>query len=532
MVYAEIFESKQPDVKLVGTIQSPYDLSVATARTCYSSKGIISPEEVSKDETARVLRDRIAASTREAGHLTTRQHAHFVFAIDHISRSLLWEFFHAHPFYNSEQVSQRYVKVKGGDFTIPKLTPKQRTAYEAVLNRQMGAYESLIKILLPAVREEYYRIFPSRLKFHEDKVKGKKWRLVIQKKTYEIARYVLPVATQAYLYHTVSALTLMRYHRMSQSPNASAEQKFVVRRMVEEVLKSDPDFEKDLPGGFSYSEGPGGPGANARRIHPDRFHSQKAFVTSFDKKLKGKSSLLIDSNQHAQETLAQAVRLMLAKTEKDLSTSAAIDLVLNPAKNRDLGDTVNITTLSPLSRSLFSVHYTFLKKLSHTGDSQNQRHRMTPAARPFLGDHYFGEPDVIYPKIMLRVPEAKSLYDDVIAQSVETINRLLKEGVPFESAQYLLPNGWAVRFEESGDLLNWHHKWKLRTCYNAQEEIFYASVDELTQVAKVTPEIAKHILAPCYLRKEASMKPYCPEGDRYCGVPVWKYDISQYQRLI
>src|SRR4051812_18137406 len=69
------------EVKLVGAIQPPYELAVASARTCYSGKGIIYPEEVSKDERSIELRDRIASSTLEAGHLTTRQHAHFVFAL-------------------------------------------------------------------------------------------------------------------------------------------------------------------------------------------------------------------------------------------------------------------------------------------------------------------------------------------------------------------------------------------------------------------------------------------------------------------
>jgi hypothetical protein len=30
----------------------------------------------------------------------------------------------------------------------------------------------------------------------------------------------------------------------------------------------------------------------------------------------------------------------------------------------------------------------------------------------------------------------------------------------------------------------------------------------------------------------AGTTPYCPEGDRYCGVPVWKLALGQYQRTI
>ena len=61
---------------------------------------------------ATALRDRIARSIFEAGHHTTLQHAHFQFALSGVSRQFLWTFLHSHPFYNSEQVSQRYVEVK------------------------------------------------------------------------------------------------------------------------------------------------------------------------------------------------------------------------------------------------------------------------------------------------------------------------------------------------------------------------------------------------------------------------------------
>src|SRR5436853_472051 len=109
------------EVKLVGAISQPYELSVASARTCYSAKGVIFPDEVSKDEKAIEIRDRIASSTLEAGHLTTRQHAHFVFSISGVSRQFIWSFLHSHPYYNSEQVSQRYVKVKSGNYLVPPL---------------------------------------------------------------------------------------------------------------------------------------------------------------------------------------------------------------------------------------------------------------------------------------------------------------------------------------------------------------------------------------------------------------------------
>ena len=516
------WKSKKPIVKLVGLIQKPYDLAIATARTCYSAKGIISVDEVSLDEKNRILGDKIAQSTKEAGHLTTRQHAHFVFALDNVSRSFIWSFLHAHPFYNSEQVSQRYVKVKEENFLIPDLASEDHRNYVNTLRLQMNTYLQLIEVLKPTIEQEYYRIFPHRLKVRE------KWDKTILKKCYEVARYCLPIATYAYLYHTVSALTLLRYNRMMNIFDTPSEQKEVVSQMIDEVLKHDSDFKKELSQPYKIEETP--EFLSFPTCHPRE--SGDPFIQEFDTSLDGKHSKLIDYNVHAEKTLSSAVRNIFGITASQLSDEKAIDLVLHPNHNRYFSDTLNPAIHTKLSRALHHVHFTFRKKLSHSADSQEQRHRTLPGNRPILEAHYTGKADYIVPLGIQKTSKAAEIYESLMKTTYETINQLLDQGVGFEKAHYLLPNAHAIRFEESGDLLSFHHKWKLRTCYNAQEEIFYSTIDELKQVSQLFPLIGKHILAPCYLRKEAQIKPYCPEGDRYCGVPVWKQPLAEYQRLI
>ena len=39
------------------------------------------------------------------------QHATFEFALSGVSRQLVWSFLHGFPFYNTEQQSQRYVRL-------------------------------------------------------------------------------------------------------------------------------------------------------------------------------------------------------------------------------------------------------------------------------------------------------------------------------------------------------------------------------------------------------------------------------------
>ena len=78
-----------------------------------------------------------------------------------------------------------------------------------------------------------------------------------------------------------------------------------------------------------------------------------------------------------------------------------------------------------------------------------------------------------------------------------------------------------MRFEETGSLLHLLHKWTMRTCLNAQWEIYDASVQEIEQVGAVHPRLVRHVGPPCVLRRDL-VKPYCTEGKRFCGVPVWK----------
>ena len=39
-------------------------------------------------------------------------------------------------------------------------------------------------------------------------------------------------------------------------------------------------------------------------------------------------------------------------------------------------------------------------------------------------------------------------------------------------------------------------------------------------------------MPPCTLPHAAGVRPTCPEGPRYCGVPVWLLPMEQFERLI
>lgn len=525
MITQKTLFSPEPVVSLESAFQSPYDNAVATARTCYSSQ-VVHAQDVSKDEATRLRRDALAQSTYKAGHHTTLQHAHFQFVLDKVSRQLIWSFLHSHPFYNSEQVSQRYVEMKPENFTTPSLQEDHLPLYRQAVGELMDAYHALGRLLEPTVAAEYRRLFPAR------KIEEKRWQSAIKKRCQEVARYVLPVATHAHLYHTISGLTLHRYHRLCRQFDVPQEQRLVVDKMVEAVNRFDPEF-------FKFIEDPLPLERTLEYQALEQFDESlrccwpKAFMKEFDRELEGFSSRLVDYKANAEAVLAQSVRSVLAVPRSALSDAAAIDQVLNPARNPYLSESLNLTTLSKLTRTLVHPHFTFKRKISHTADSQDQRHRMTPASRPILVRQVlWDEPDYITPALVAQTPAALELYEQTMRRLWGHLSELVNAGESESDVSYLLPNAFPIRFEESGDLLNYHHKWTHRLCYTAQEEIWKTSQEEVLQVQKIFPLIGKYFGAPCWMRQEAGVKPFCPEGDRFCGVTVWKLPVSDYRRLL
>ncbi len=517
------FLSPPPQVRVLTILDRPYETAVAAARTCYSSRGIVTARDVAEGDPA--ARDRIAQSVYAAGHHTTFQHGYVQFGLSNVSRQFLWTFLHSHTFYNSEQISQRYVPVAPEAFAVPPLTGEAKTVYMAGVAAQIEAYHRLVDLLAPPVKAAYARRFPNRV---EREAGARQMR----RKALEVARYVLPVAMFAHLYHTVSTLTVLRYWRLCQQPGTPLETRAVVGRMVDALVAADPPLahilESPLP---PTAEGMPELGA-LTAFEAGTDGAARAFAREFDEALDGRTSRLVSAKPDNVALVAQAVRTALGVPRTALSDADAVALALSPARNPHLSGALNLTTLSRLSRALYHAHYTFYKKLSHTADSQNQRHRMTPATRPVVSACLGDAPDYVTPVLIQQDAALQRFYDRTMAQIWERLGRLKRLGVPDEFRAYLLPNAVTVRLVESADLLNLRHKLAMRLCYNAQAEIWRAAVDEAQQVRAVDPALGRYLLPPCGLRALADERPHCPEGERHCGVPVWQLSLEAYQRRI
>ncbi|HXV35541.1 MAG TPA: FAD-dependent thymidylate synthase [Myxococcota bacterium] len=494
-----------PEVRLRSWFNEPYNDAISAARTCYSPR-VIDPDEVTEQQ-----RESIGPLTFEGGHHTVYQHASFEFALSGISRQLVWSFLHAFPYYNTEQQSQRYVRLDEIAAHVPTaLTGRARAIFVASIERSWRAYRELtarLAVVSLGVLSDLWRL-PAR----KSLAFGRSIAREAEKRAIETARYAVPIACHTAMVYTVSGIVLHRLRRMVRAADVPREAADVIDRMVKQVERIDADFfarigepPRELDEVVERDIAPPGVG-------------DAAGAEAFDKSLDGRRSRLIDYSARAPEVIAAAVRNVLGCF--DLDDEAALELVLDPARNPYRVDTLNVSTHAPIMRTLAHAHYTFRKKLSHSADSQDQRHRTVPGSRPLLSRTVPARVDVVEPELIREDPESHAIFEQAVGEAWHARARLLAEGVEPELALYVLPNALAVRFEESGALLDLLHKWTMRTCFNAQREIWQASMDEIEQVGAVHPSLTRHIGPPCFVRSGIA-RPRCTEGSHFCGVPVW-----------
>jgi thymidylate synthase ThyX len=468
---------------------------------------------IGTDEITDRQRDTIGSLTFDAGHHTVYQHAHFEFGLENVSRQFVWAFLHAYPFYNSEQSSQRYVKLKEPRAFVPPLEGEALDVYQTAIERAWDRYAELAELLkndaLTILRELRYvqpTTNPERLKLI-DRDAGKR--------AIEIARYVIPLAAFTSMVHTISGIVLHRLYRMVNSGDAPYETSLVINEMVRLVREWDPMFFEKV--GLDPIEAVDMPESS----FPHAIGSGDEYAAAFDLRLNGRVSRLRSASPDAEAVVAESVRAVFGLSEAEMSQEEAIDRVMNPARNRLRLDVLNVSYHSPLMRAVHHPNYVFEKRLSHTADSQDQRHRMVPASRPLMTFTDTVKPDFVTPRLITANPRAREVYEQAMAEAWRAKNRLLELGVPLEFAVYVLPNAKALRFVESGSLLALLHKWTLRTCFNAQEEIYAASMDEVEQLRVAYPSLGRYIGPPCVIRNGIA-SPRCTEGTHFCGVPVWR----------
>src|ERR1700690_4061368 len=205
-----LIETAAPRITLRNAFAHPFDSAIAAARTCYAPR-LIGPEEITKKQ-----RVNVGSATYYGGHHTVFQHAHFEFGLENISRQFVWSFLHAHPFYNSEQQSQRYVRLDRAQAYVPPASPnfgpEEPAISERAVARAWDYYRELSRVLAPEAREILGDIWHIGEMSHTKRVQ--KVARQSEKRAIEVARYVLPVAAFTTMVHTLSGIVLHRLYRM------------------------------------------------------------------------------------------------------------------------------------------------------------------------------------------------------------------------------------------------------------------------------------------------------------------------------
>jgi len=464
-------------------------------RTCYSPKLITPLDYVFGSEKHREITDSVIVSTREAGHNTTRQHVNYMFGISGVSRLAIWEALHAYPYYNTDQQSQRYVEMNEKGLIFPTGEPIIRQASIKL----MEGYHRLSEILLPVVLEHYLQRFPGRNKPEwEDKNRAE-----AQKRAQEVSRYVLPMSMMANFVYSINELTLLRLHSLRGTYNAKAEISPLVDTMVEAVLFFDPKFAEEL----------WSPVEMAPRTLPQNNY---LFADEFDQEMDGKSAKVYGAETIIPD-VARAVRTILGYSSSQLSDKEAVDMALDPTKNKLLASVGGEMVMDKISQALDMPNIKVDVSLSLSTDAQLQRHRGMNHIFPELYVPRIDQ-DIVVPALLRYSPEAKELYLKLQRDNIEALKQ-----VGGKNFRYLLTNGTRIRKSFSGPIGPFYHFLKSRTCLNAQEEAYNIAVSISEQLGSEYFDQP----APCGVRKRAGITPYCPEGDRTCGVPMFRKTITE-----
>ncbi len=478
------------------------DVAITSAIQCYSpGRAVMKPRKSEKEIT-------IGRSTLESGHLTTRQHAHYTWRLSGVTRETIHTLLHSFPHYNTDQQSQRYVEANP-DSVLKRndLNPRQTDLHNKGMNHAFEGYKEFLELLRPELRKRITKTLPKKWVENNDEIESK-----VTKYAQEIARYFLPIGQTSTLFYTLDVMTLMRMFSVGNMPHISDEGRYLLAQMVKSVAIHDESLIDDLfvpqdyePKDYSWVE-------NRNR------------KSEFDTQLEPlQNSRLINS----KDEIIGMMNTSLGYWKDSNQARVARHELINSANRPNLANNLRPDWHDPDGSILNEINVQFMTKLSHSADSQRQRHRTTNSAVEPIQKHYAGDEDFAIPRVVRENEVLNERYGELMSRQYGLVKQALEEGIDRESALLLIPNAQNIRLIENGSLLGFHHRTIQRLCHLAQEEISYLTWEQASQLNEIFDEF-KPFHAPCVIRKNAGVTPYCPEGSRFCGVNVWNQPLEDY----
>ena len=484
-------ETAPPKITLRNAPGSPYDGAIAAARTCYSPR-VIEPSEVTERQ-----RDSIGPLTFDGGHHTVFQHAHFEFGMENISRQFVWSVLHGYPFYNSEQSSQRYVKLHEPRAFVPPLGGEALEVYEQAVRARVGCLRAAVR---PAERRRVGDSEGAALRAADEQ------RRAAQRRR---ARSGEEGDRDGALRHSDRRLHVDGAHGVGSraaSPAPDAERR---RHAVRSAAGHRPDGRSRQRGGSAVLREGRSRHAGVRRSCRKR---------GFPRPARRRRRLRHRVRSPPGRPRLAAARLVRRTPKPSWPTPCDRRSVCRPdemdGRRRDRsGDE---SGAQPVSRR----HAERVVPLADDARAASRVVRLREASESHGGlagsapphgagvaavDDVCGHDGARLRDAAADSPEprgARRCTSRRCSDAWAAKNRLLALGVPLEFAIYLLPNAKALRLVESGSFIALQHKWTLRTCFNAQEEIYLASMDEIEQV-RAGPSAPRRGSSgpPCVLQK-------------------------------
>ncbi len=480
-----------------------------------------------KDEKARALRDRIARETYQAGHHTTLQHATFQFSLENVSRQLHLERAARPPLL---QLGAGQPALRGGEAGArhrpgaPRAARRRSTA-ASVRVADGGLRPASARCSSPGPS----RVLPAlpRPPSHAREVGGHAQEALPGggpvRPAHRDVRAPVPHRLRAH----APPLPPARRRRSTSRPRPARSSRRWCARWRRSTRSSSARWRIR-----SRSSPPTRRGRCARPAARSAWAARtaRAHRAEFDAGLQGRISTLVDWSARGEAAIAQAVRNVLGLPRAALDDAAALERVLSPRQNPYLSEAL-------AARHARQAHADAGPRELHLPE-EAQPHRGQPGpAPPDDAREPSGAPGHVRPRRAGRRSSRRS-WPRCPRRSTSSPAPAPRPGWPSSGwwtpasrprlALYLLPNAFPIRFLESG-------RAPALPPQVGAPPLLHGAGGDLARLARggaagrgrSTRASPRTSSPPCTLRKEAGVTPFCPEGPRYCGVPVWNMDRSR-----
>lgn len=193
-------------VELISYTGDPERTVAAAVRLCYSPSDIGRIREAIDEAEAR----RLIRKVLRLGHLSVLEHASFTFGIEGISRACSHQLVR-HRMASFSQQSQRYVKMRDYDYTVPASVKQDEVSAQGFEEAMSG------------LRTQYDALLAAGI-------------------APEDARYVLPNAAETKLIMTANARSLLNFFELRLCTRAQWEIRDLAELMLERVRAVAPNI--------------------------------------------------------------------------------------------------------------------------------------------------------------------------------------------------------------------------------------------------------------------------------------------------